>query len=230
MSDSIAEQINEVDEYADLKEMILAESEIIATDISYEDFLKTEYGYFHVEWAYGMVIKMPGIQLAHNLLTAFLERFFVIYFELAQTDGLILHDPALMRSLDKLPRRAPDLQVLLPENRDRFQGVETVGPADLVVEIVSKGSQRTDRVTKFREYEKGGVKEYWIIDPLYSETLFYQLNDEGIYERMELDQEGKYHSKVLDLLVLPVALLWQDDLPGIRETLAMVEAMLKAAE
>ena len=56
------------------------------------------------------------------------------------------------------------------------------------------------------------------------------MNDEGIYERMELDQEGKYHSKVLNPLVLPVALLWQDDLPGIRETLAMVEAMLKAAE
>ena len=39
------------------------------------------------------------------------------------------------------------------------------GGPSLVVEIVSPGSATIDRVDKFREYERAGVGEYWIIDP-----------------------------------------------------------------
>jgi Uma2 family endonuclease len=39
------------------------------------------------------------------------------------------------------------------------------GPPDLVVEIVSRGSRRIDTKTKKRDYERFGVREYWLIDP-----------------------------------------------------------------
>lgn len=39
-----------------------------------------------------------------------------------------------------------------------------IGAPDLVIEIVSKGTERRDRVQKFQLYEKYGVREYWIID------------------------------------------------------------------
>ncbi|WP_459956153.1 Uma2 family endonuclease [Nocardia sp. IFM 10818] len=39
-------------------------------------------------------------------------------------------------------------------------------PADvsLVVEILSDGTKRTDRVTKFAEYAEVGIEHYWLID------------------------------------------------------------------
>jgi Uma2 family endonuclease len=55
--------------------------------------------------------------------------------------------------------RDPDL-IVVDRNPVR------VDPADvvLVVEIVSPGSRRTDRVMKAYEYAKAGIEHYWIVD------------------------------------------------------------------
>ena len=39
------------------------------------------------------------------------------------------------------------------------------GAPDLIVEILSPSTERTDRVIKFRKYQEAGVREYWILDP-----------------------------------------------------------------
>jgi Uma2 family endonuclease len=46
-----------------------------------------------------------------------------------------------------------------------FEGKYVKGAPDLVVEVLSDGSKRHDKVEKFRLYEKHGVREDWIIDP-----------------------------------------------------------------
>lgn len=42
----------------------------------------------------------------------------------------------------------------------RFDAADVV----LVAEIVSPGSERTDRVTKLAEYAKAGIEDYWIVE------------------------------------------------------------------
>ena len=68
----------------------------------------------------------------------------------------------------------PDIVFLrsekLERNRDRI-----VEPPDLVVEIISLSSRRMDHETKREDYERAGVGEYWIIDPLRREMLFLRL-------------------------------------------------------
>ncbi|MCD9020782.1 Uma2 family endonuclease [Cohnella silvisoli] len=64
------------------------------------------------------------------------------------------------------------------------RGIE--GPPDLVVEIISPGSRKRDKVKKMTVYEKHGVPEYWIID---SETRMleqYLQNDRERYELCDL--------------------------------------------
>ena len=68
----------------------------------------------------------------------------------------------------KLPHsaREPDVLFLAKEHLGRLRDSHIEGPADLVVEIVSKESRGRDRGEKFYEYGEGGVPEYWLLDPI----------------------------------------------------------------
>lgn len=52
---------------------------------------------------------------------------------------------------------------------DRLDGLlkngKIHGAPDLVVEVLSPGTQNKDRVKKKAVYEKHGVKEYWLVQP-----------------------------------------------------------------
>jgi Uma2 family endonuclease len=198
--------------------------EIIAKDVSYEAFLSGLYGQ-HVEWYEGYVIRMAGIDERHDALTNFFTVFFEMYLDLTG-GGRALRDPMVMRTSADLPVRAPDIQVLLPGNLHFIKQNEFAGPADLVIEVISPGSERTDRIEKFNEYERAGIPEYWLLDHRHQEALFYQLNTEGHYQRINPDENNIYHSVVLKELSFEVALLWRDELPKGMEIVRMVEAML----
>lgn len=57
-----------------------------------------------------------------------------------------------------------------------------VGPALLVVEIVSPGSTVNDRVTKRAVYAEAGVPAYWIVDTRAGNLLALRLGSAGEYE------------------------------------------------
>ncbi len=61
--------------------------------------------------------------------------------------------------------RRPDI-FYFRKSREHFIGEKAIeGPPDLAVEVISPGSQRTDRRDKFKLYAAGKVKHYWIVDP-----------------------------------------------------------------
>ena len=57
----------------------------------------------------------------------------------------------------------PDLAVICDPSKIEKQGCH--GAPDLVIEIISPSSASYDRMAKFRKYQQGKVKEYWIVDP-----------------------------------------------------------------
>lgn len=59
--------------------------------------------------------------------------------------------------------REPDLMFMSTAHADRIG--KYWGVPDLVVEVISPGTEQTDRETKRDEYAQAGVPEYWIIDP-----------------------------------------------------------------
>jgi Uma2 family endonuclease len=63
------------------------------------------------------------------------------------------------------------------------------GPPDLIVEVLSPGTARQDKVTKFAIYERHGVREYWIADPVYQNIEVWTLAD-GRYTRLGLFRVG----------------------------------------
>jgi Uma2 family endonuclease len=61
--------------------------------------------------------------------------------------------------------RQPDFIFVKNENLHIITERAIEGVPDLVGEIISQSSAKTDRKSKFETYQKFGVKEYWIIDP-----------------------------------------------------------------
>ena len=75
--------------------------------------------------------------------------------------------------------REPDTVCVANEHADRF-GEQALGLPDLVVEVVSPPTVTTDRVEKFYEYARAGVREYWMVDPEERAIEVYILR-EGAY-------------------------------------------------
>ena len=101
-----------------------------------------------------------------------------------------------------------ELNMPLPEQETRYtykqylewseEGTGYVGTPDLIVEIVSPSTARSDKFYKFNMYEKFGVKEYWIIEPDIKLISVFTLSDNGRYGRPEIYSEiDKVNVKVL---------------------------------
>lgn len=207
----------------DERDVMVFSGKIIAENVSYEEYLTGKYGR-HTEWIYGVVIAMSPVSVRHGRLGSFVEDLFKWYLALT-TGGEVFHDPVVMKAAPHLPGRQPDIQVVLPDRAHFIQENQVAGPANLVVEIVSPESVKRDRGEKFDEYEKGGVQEYWILDPERKEPLFYVLGEDGLFHS-RLPENGFYTSYVLPKLRLAVDLLWQEKLPTTPEVVEMVKQML----
>lgn len=59
----------------------------------------------------------------------------------------------------------PDLLFVTIERLERIGRAYIDAAPDLVVEVLSPGTRKTDATKKLRLYEKFGVAEYWMIDP-----------------------------------------------------------------
>jgi Uma2 family endonuclease len=61
--------------------------------------------------------------------------------------------------------RRPDLLYFQKSRTALVTRKRLRGRPDLAVEVISESSADTDRGDKFKQYAKGGVKFYWILDP-----------------------------------------------------------------
>jgi Uma2 family endonuclease len=93
----------------------------------------------------------------------------------------------------------PDL-LFVSNERSAVLGKWIHGAPDLVVEVLSPGTRRTDETTKRRLYEGAGVREYWIIDGEIETVKVYRRQEDGTFPReAELSREAG-HSLTTPLL------------------------------
>lgn len=198
---------------------------IVAENISYEDFLHVFDGK-HAEWYQGKVILVVATTLKHHDIIVFLIYLFSHYF-IQKPIGRFIQAPFSMDVSDELPKREPDLMIILNEHFSRIKNSSIEGPADIAIEIVSPESVERDHGKKFLEYEMTGVREYWIFDPARQITEINVLGEDKFYHRAEPDSLGRVVSTLLPGFALDPAILWQEKLPNIQETLQLVQKMVE---
>ena len=184
--------------------------------MTYEAFLESDEGAW-AEWVDGEVVYMSPPSSRHQSLARFLTALLQVFAETHDL-GTVLPAPFQMKTGPNLPGREPDVLFVATEHLERLKENRLDGPADLAVEIISPESRVRDRGEKFYEYEGGGVREYWLIDPVRKQAEFYVLGTDGVY-RAALVDKGVFESVVLEGLRLEETWLWQEPLPPLLSVL-----------
>jgi Uma2 family endonuclease len=206
---------------------LLPAGEIVATGVSFEDYMARYALTFH-EWVRGVVIQMSPASRVHDALTIYLRQWLNIYFELNPI-GQALNAPFVMSVEAIGSGREPDVQVILNSNPGQLTDTRMIGPADICIEVVSPESVARDYGDKFLEYEKAGVREYWIVDPLRQRCDFNRLDESGVYVVVPLDETESYRTPLLPQMALHVPTLWLEELPGVLATTQVILKMMESA-
>jgi Uma2 family endonuclease len=186
--------------------------------MTYEEFLACADEDVGAEWVDGEVIELSPASKRHQLIAGFIAAIFQHYVE-AYKLGMVLIVPFQMKIGPKLSGREPDVLFVAARHLHRLKETYLDGPADLVVEIISPESRARDRGAKFYEYEQGGVREYWLVDPLRKQAEFYQLGKDKIYKHVPIASDGIYRSAALRGFEMKAAWLWQEPLPPLMSVL-----------
>lgn len=104
---------------------------------------------------------------------------------------------------DKYNNTQPDVLFITKERSfliDPTNGI--VGAPDIVVEVISPSSVKADKKDKKELYLQFGVKEFWLIDPVYQTLVLHILNNNQYDIKQELFSEGKIESSILPELNL----------------------------
>lgn len=189
------------------------------------EFYMERYAANFYEWVNGELIDLSPVARIHNKITRYCVHLLEAYFHFNPI-GTYEDAPFVMRVDETDSRREPDLQVILNDNPGMLTDSAMIGAADICIEVVSEESVERDYKVKLTEYEKAGVREYWLFDPLRQTTRFLRLNDQKVYEEVQLDENGNYQTPLLPGLILHVPTLWQDPLPTNVEVVDAVRAML----
>lgn len=132
---------------------------------TYQDYLLLpEEPGFRFEVLEGELIKEPSPSIIHQLISGRLFSMLDTYFLAHDPQGLLLFAPMDTTFGEKTVVQ-PDLLYVSSAKTALVRKQRIDGPPDLVVEILSPGNKRKDRLRKLNIYLRAGVSHFWLVDP-----------------------------------------------------------------
>ncbi len=105
----------------------------------------------------------------------------------------------------------PDLLFVSTEKGHLVTEKNIQGAPDLIVEILSETTRKTDEIIKRKLYERYGVREYWIVDPELEAVKVYRMTEQGYLRAVELARErgDALTTPLLPALNIPLAAVFE---------------------
>ncbi len=104
----------------------------------------------------------------------------------------------------------PDIIFISRERKEIITEKNISGAPDLVIEILSPSTAYYDLFDKKEQYEKFGVKEYWIVDPMRQWIEVYQLKGGKFNLVQKLQKQGKLRSELLKGLTIDLQEIFKE--------------------
>lgn len=156
------------------------------------------------ELLYGRLYVTPSPTLRHQLVALFLWRHLE---SIAEAAGGFAFSAPLDTALADHSVVQPDV-IYVSATRLGVLGKRIEGAPDLVIEVLSPGSERHDRGGKLSLYAEAGIREYWIVDPEIRHVEFL-VNEDGRF-LVSLPEAGVYRSPQVPEIHLDIVEFWRE--------------------
>jgi len=140
----------------------------------------------------GDLVMSPSPLLLHQLIVGKLYILISNFLQEINSGGLLVLSPMDVR-LDEENIFQPDLLYISKERKSELVQDRISGAPDLIVEILSPSTAYYDLKQKKDFYERYGVKEYLIIDPVRRDAEVYGLINEKFELKQKEQQSGTIH-------------------------------------
>ncbi len=143
----------------------------------------------------GELIMVPSPYTRHQIISQNLNME-VYKFVIENNLGYVIAAPMDVY-LDEFNVVQPDILFISNKRKSIITERCIKGAPDLVIEILSESSLQKDRIDKKELYERFGVREYWIVDPLYKIVEIYILKSKAFILYKTFSQNDVLSSKLL---------------------------------
>ncbi len=162
---------------------------------TYEDYAKLPEGAPY-QLIGGELIMSPSPVPYHQIISGRIE-FELMRLVRERALGVVIHAPVDVY-LSDTETYQPDI-IFISKERLHIIGEKKIeGAPDLVIEILFESTAYYDLRHKKNLYEKTGVKEYWIVDPMEKSIEVYENSSEGFRLFMRIVEKGTVSSKLLE--------------------------------
>ena len=170
-----------------------------------EDYKKLPEG-APFQLIHGKLTYMPSPKDKHQSISFHLSGQFFVFLK-NHPIGIVRHAPMDVH-LDEKNIYQPDLLFISNERKGILKDW-VYGAPDLVVEIISKGTEQVDRKEKMEVYGKYNVLEYWLISPEKQQVEVFENKKGKLVLNKTLTPKDNLTSGLLPGFEMPLAALFQ---------------------
>jgi len=159
------------------------------------------------EFVNGEIVIHSPVKREHSIASDNLFSL-IKYYVISKKLGEVSHEKALV----KLTRNdfEPDICFFKNEKSIQFTQNQMFFPApDFIAEVLSKGTEKTDRGIKFKDYAFHGVGEYWLINTDKKEVEQYVLYNKR-FEIVQIISHGDIRSYQIEDFEIPVKAIFEE--------------------
>jgi Uma2 family endonuclease len=161
-----------------------------------DDYLLLEEGAPFQLINYDLIISPSPIPI-HQVISIRISQTLANFLDSKNNQGFLVCAPMDVK-FDNGNVLQPDILFIVEERKSELVKDRVEGAPDLIIEILLPSNVYYDLRQKKDVYEKYGVKEYIIIDPVQENADLYALKDGAYY----LHQKAQKH-EILNSLLLP---------------------------
>jgi Uma2 family endonuclease len=137
--------------------------------LTYEDYLNFPDDGNRYEIIDGELYVNPSPNMKHQLVLMNILRALDRYVR-AHSCGEIFFAPFDV-VLSKHDIVQPDVLYISNERMEIITAANVQGAPDIAIEVLSEGTRKRDETKKRKAYERFGVSEYWIVDPIDEDSV-----------------------------------------------------------